>query len=170
MAAAQAGNTEAYRTLLSEVSHYVYLYLQRKMAGRPEVEDVVQESLLTVHRVRHTFDPERGDFKPWLHSIVESRLIDFWRKQKRKESNEVTTSDDLSDWIQAPQEISRLSLEELHKVINQIKPTQREIFIAVKIEGLTIREVANKFNMTEAAIKVTVHRAYKRILETMNGI
>lgn len=167
MAAAQKGDKAAYKQLLQEVTQYTHGYLSKKMAGRSEVEDVVQEALLTVHRARHTFDPKRGAFRSWLHAIVESRLMDFWRKQKRKEAHETTSEDELSVLIEAPKEISQLDVDEFKVALEELSKNQQDILLALKLEGLTIKEAAERFGMTESTVKVTAHRGYKKLKEAL---
>src|SRR5690348_7332659 len=81
MARAQAGDRSAYDRLLRAIQPYI-----RAIAGaqhRPDrVEDVVQEVLLTVHRMRHTYDPARP-FRPWLAAIARRRSIDALRRRYR---------------------------------------------------------------------------------------
>ena len=48
-----------------------------------DVEDVVQDVLMTVHAVRHTYDPKRP-FGPWLVAIAHGRIIDQLRRQTRR--------------------------------------------------------------------------------------
>src|SRR5215510_14890859 len=78
MACAHAGNREAYRRLLEEITPYVRSLAARRIPNRADVEDVVQDVLLTVHAVRHTYDPLRP-FGPWLVAIANRRIVDGLR-------------------------------------------------------------------------------------------
>jgi RNA polymerase sigma-70 factor (ECF subfamily) len=90
MKAAQDGDSEAYRELLDAVRPMVLGYVRRRLFSDQEAEDVTQETLLTVHRVRHTYEPDRP-FEPWLFTIARSRLIDHLRSVKRMSAVEVLT-------------------------------------------------------------------------------
>jgi hypothetical protein len=65
MARAQAGEREAYRRLLEDVTPFIRALAARRLHDASEVEDAVQDVLLTVHTIRHTYDPARP-FAPWL--------------------------------------------------------------------------------------------------------
>lgn len=72
MARAQAGDGEAYRLLLDSVAADLRGFFRRRVRETQEVEDHVQETLLTLHRARHTYDPSRA-FEPWLYAIARNR-------------------------------------------------------------------------------------------------
>src|SRR5712691_824655 len=59
MAQAQAGEREAYRRLLEDITPFVRALASRRLRDASEVEDAVQDVLLTVHLIRHTYDPAR---------------------------------------------------------------------------------------------------------------
>src|SRR5260221_14627008 len=82
MARAQAGAREAYRRLLEAVTPYLRSIAARHFQNSGDIEDVVQEVLLTVHAVRHTYDPARP-FGPWLVAIANRRALDGLRRQGR---------------------------------------------------------------------------------------
>ena len=66
MVAGQDGHGGAYRRLLGELSEWLHRYFSRRLPPS-DVDDAVQETLLAVHRRRHTYDP-RQPFRPWLAS------------------------------------------------------------------------------------------------------
>ena len=74
MRAAQAGDARAYEQLLRAIAPFLRSLARRYCRDPDRREDVVQEVLLTVHRVRHTWDPGRP-FSPWLAAIAARRAI-----------------------------------------------------------------------------------------------
>lgn len=93
MAAAQDGDRAAYRRLLENITPYI-----RSLAGRcfnqpADVEDAVQDVLLTIHLVRHAYDPNRP-FGPWLVAIANRRIIDRLRRDTRHRAREVALAAD----------------------------------------------------------------------------
>ena len=75
LAAAQAGDAIAYDALLRLLAEAARVFVGRRIAWADWGEDVVQDILLTVHRVRQTYDPARP-FGPWFYAIASARLID----------------------------------------------------------------------------------------------
>jgi RNA polymerase sigma-70 factor (ECF subfamily) len=89
MKSAQAGDKPAYAELLQ-----LALPIIKRVAGSQryrglEIDDIVQDVLLSLHSVRHTYDPNRA-FIPWLASIVHHRAIDAARRRNRIAKNETS--------------------------------------------------------------------------------
>jgi RNA polymerase sigma-70 factor, ECF subfamily len=83
MARAQDGDRQAYRTLLQDLAPYLRSIAGRCFKQSSDVEDAVQDVLLTIHVVRHAYDPSRP-FGPWLKAIANRRIIDRLRHAKRR--------------------------------------------------------------------------------------
>src|SRR5258707_9682050 len=82
MARAQDGDREAYRRLLEDVTPYLRSIAARHFQNSGDIEDVVQEVLLTVHAVRHTYNPARP-FGPCLLAISNRPGLYRLRRQGR---------------------------------------------------------------------------------------
>lgn len=89
MEAAQKGDKGAYEDLLSDLLPVLRSYVRRKWRNAADVEDVVQDILLSIHGVRQTYDPRRP-FMPWLMTIAKRRLIDAARKVSARSKHETT--------------------------------------------------------------------------------
>lgn len=162
MAQAQKGNSEMYNLLLTEISTYLQSYLMYKLRNAELVQDILQESLLSVHKSRHTYD-SNYPFKPWLFKIVQSRLIDFYRKQGRQVDLQDLSEDGQLENISAEADISHLEVKEFNKALASLSDDQRSILCAIKLEGKSIKEVSQLMSLSEPAVKVTAHRAYKQL-------
>ena len=90
MSRAQAGNSVAYKQMLEDVTPYLRALAARRLPAQADVEDVVQDILLTVHSIRATYDPARP-FGPWLKAIATRRIIDRLRSQYRRNERERET-------------------------------------------------------------------------------
>lgn len=166
MALAQDGDADSYRLLLSEVASYLRPIIRSRVSDSSYHEDIIQDILMTIHRARHTFNPERS-FKPWLYAITESRIIDHLRKGRGKNEissdfiEEISESDDLPN--------SSLVLRDFRELVKTLPQKQQEIFLMLKLEGLSIKQVSKKLSMKESAVKVAAHRAYKKIFGFLKG-
>src|SRR5258708_1119219 len=87
MARAREGDRTAYQRLLQEITPYLRSLAARRHRDRSDVEDAVQDVLLTVHSIRQTYDPARP-FAPWLVAIANRRFIDRLRRQGRTRDRE----------------------------------------------------------------------------------
>ncbi len=160
---AQDGDQAAYESFLLETSGLLRAFLARRMnSARDRVEDVLQETLLTVHRARHSFLPGRP-VGPWLYAICEHRMAEFYRRHRRIEAVEKAT--DLPDVIGTDgsesegEGIGALVWEALMK----LPYTQRVIIERLKLHGLSVKEVAMQSGMSESAVKITAFRGYEGI-------
>src|SRR6516165_12381243 len=92
MKAAQAGDGRSYTRLLEEITPQLrrIVWSQRSFLQKEDIEDLVQDILLSVHAVRATYDPERP-FIPWLLAITRNRLADAGRRHARGTIYEIQT-------------------------------------------------------------------------------
>ncbi len=158
MRAAQEGDQDSYRRLLELVQPLVTRYVRRRVRSDDATEDIAQDVLLTMHRVRHTYDSSRP-FEPWFYSIVRSRMIDYLRREKRIGTFELKTETlpEVGDDQRAP------DWERFLEVLETLPPAQREAFSLLKLEGLSTAEAAERVGVTVSALKVRAHRAYNAI-------
>lgn len=159
---AQKGDKVAYNSLLQEVSNIIRGYLVNKVGAVADVEDILQEVLLSVHNARHTYDSSRP-FRPWLFSIAKFRLYDYLRKAYRKSDNEVVYQEEMLDFTVSDVTEPDTEHEELYKALADLPEKQRKIVELMKVKGYTAKEVARKLDMSESAVKVSAHRTYKTL-------
>jgi DNA-directed RNA polymerase specialized sigma24 family protein len=90
MQSAQAGDTQAYVLLLAKITPRLRQVIrsQRRFLNADDIEDLVQDVLLSLHAVRATYDPRRP-FTPWLMAITRNRLADGARRYGRRAAHEV---------------------------------------------------------------------------------
>jgi RNA polymerase sigma-70 factor, ECF subfamily len=161
MAAAQRGDRLAYERLLTRVAPLVLAFIRRRAGDAPWCEDVVQESLLAVHRARHTYDSARP-FAPWLYAIVQNRLIDALRVQRRRLLRELDPESVPERGVGARQERDVL-LTDVRRAVAALPDHQRRVIELLKFEDLSVREVAARLGMSETNVKVTAHRGYRAL-------
>lgn len=165
MQAAVAGDRVRYRQLLDALVPLVTAIarscLLRNGRDLSELDDIVQESFLTIHLKRHLWDPSRP-LVPWLRALVANKAIDILR---RKGHRTVLPIEDFENVLPAPTPEPTLSTEDIANLIRTLKGRQREVVEAVALGGLTIAEVAKKFGLAEGSARVTLHRGLKTLAE-----
>lgn len=163
MRAAQNGDGRAYRELLRAITVRVreVIRRQRGFAGFAEVEDLVQDVLLSVHMVRATYDPARP-FTPWLLAIVRNRLVDGARRYGRIARREVIV-DDLDVTFAAPEAndetVDTGEVSALREAVRSLPEGQRQAIELLKLEELSLKEAAAVAGVSVGALKVATHRA-----------
>lgn len=169
MAHAQAGDSVAYRRLLEGISPYLRALAARRHRDPNDVEDAVQDILLTVHAVRHTYDPTRP-FAPWLVAIANRRLIDRLRRQGRQRTRESPLAAEHETFPADPANIvgKVMDRRELSDAIETLPAGQRRAIEMLKLEEMSLKEAAAATGMSITALKVATHRALKSLRKVLS--
>jgi RNA polymerase sigma-70 factor (ECF subfamily) len=163
MAAAQDGDGQAYERLLRACAPFVRALARRSIADADRIEDVVQETLLTMHRVRQTYDPRRP-FQPWLAAIASRRTIDALRRRGRIGAHETADErayETFADPAANKQLDAHAASEEARALLDALSPAQRQALELVKVQELSLAEASAASGQSVGALKVNVHRALK---------
>lgn len=163
---AQDGDKLAYERFLEQIARILRAYLRKRLRDIDQVEDVVQDTLMSVHRVRQTYQPGKP-VGPWLYAICESRRIDFLRKVQRIQSREVPWEDEFIDlWASSDEDAPDNADERITAVqaaLANLPEKQKRIIYLLKIEELSVKEVAARIGISESSVKVTAFRGYEAI-------
>lgn len=155
------GDQAAYHRFLTELGSLLRGFVQRQLARLNrtdhDVDDIVQEALLAVHGRRHTYDRE-VPVTAWAHAIARYKLIDFLRSTEYRAQN--LPLDEAEELIGEDGTRTQIVFD-VRRVISSLPDRLRTSTELTKIEGLTAAEAAARTGMSEAAIKVNVHRALK---------
>jgi RNA polymerase sigma-70 factor (ECF subfamily) len=164
MVLAQDGDRRAYRALLEAVTPHVRTMARRCFREQSDVEDVVQDVLLTVHAIRHTYDPRRP-FGPWLVAIANRRIIDRLRRDARRKVRDIALLAD-QEACSAEMQVSdgtRHDVDLLAQAIKALPPEQRQAITLLKLREMPLKQAAAASGRTIAAMKVATHRAIKNL-------
>jgi RNA polymerase sigma-70 factor (ECF subfamily) len=162
MARAQTGDRPAYADLLVLLTSAARRYVRGKAGGAPWADDAVQETLLSVHRARHTYDTSRP-FAPWFYAIAQRRLIDVVRRERRTSAREIGGDDLPAAAAPGPADDPEIDAAAIHAAMRALTPRQREIVSALKLEDQSVKDISARLGMSESAVKVTAHRGYKAL-------
>ncbi|MCY1277453.1 RNA polymerase sigma factor, sigma-70 family [compost metagenome] len=164
MACAQGGDREAYRRLLEDITPYLRALAARHVRNRDDIEDTVQDVLLTVHAVRHTYDPARP-FGPWLVAIANRRIVDGLRRKGRIQSHETVPDDGLETFSPPASNLQEEAVDAraVLDAVDQLPAGQREAVRMLKLEEMSLKEAAAASGTSVAALKVATHRALKTL-------
>lgn len=161
MLASLDGDAASHRALLEALSRRLRAYYKRKLAGTgrsaSEAEDLVQEAVLAIHIKRHTYDAS-DLLTPWVHAIARHKLIDFLRRTRTSLADvpldEAMASDD---------HVGAESSYDVGRLLRRLPPNVKCSMEAVKLDGLSIAEAAQRCGLSESGIKVNIHRGLKTL-------
>ena len=162
MAGAQRGDGTAYRRLLEDIAPYLRSLAAKRHREVSDIEDTVQDILLTVHAIRHTYDPNRP-FGPWLVTIANRRIIDRLRRQARSRKTVLDSGYETFSAPQANFQETELEGHTLQRAVERLPPGQRRAIQLLKLEEMSLKEAASLSGMSVAALKVATHRALKNL-------
>lgn len=172
MAAAQGGDRRAYEKLLADSVALVRSAARRQGVAFEQLDDVVQETLLTVHRVRHTYDPSRS-YDAWLTAIANRRAIDALRSHGRRDRRELHDEVALDNHPAAEDASAAAESEQrargLHDAIAKLPPGQREAIEHLGLRERSLSEAAELTGRNPGALKVNLHRALKALHGRFHG-
>lgn len=166
MAAALGGDRGAYERLLKEIVPLLRALARRHCGNPADVEEMVQDTLLAMHRVRHTYDPARP-FTPWLAAIALRRGIDGLRRRSRRARHETAAAPEIYETFADPAANDELesvrAADEIVELLQRLPARQRAALEAVKLQQLSLAEAASASGQSVGALKVNVHRALKAL-------
>ena len=174
MAAAQAGDAGAYESLLISLLPVLRSFVRRRGVDGNEVEDVVQEVLLLIHRARHTWRPDRP-FDPWMWAIARNASTDALRRQGRDRSRRHETPENFEETLvstglaeaetaDAEQLLAAQQLDpRLAEALAALPAAQREAVELLYVKELSVADAAARAGVTATALKVRAHRGSRAL-------
>jgi len=154
----QQADATAVPILVGELSPRLYRFFGSQMGSRTDADDMLQDLWLRIHRARHTYRPGEPVL-PWVYAIARCVRTDSYRKRHRIASREtaVAVLPELSEHRSAS---SPLAFEDL---VAPLSERQRTVLTMLKVNGMSLEEVAHATASTIGAVKQEAHRAYKRL-------
>ncbi len=169
LAKGQEGDKSSYQLFLKECAVELKPYLISKLRGSEHVDDVLQEILISLHRARHTYLPERK-LSPWLYAIAQNRVSDFYRKFRRIEKKEIPFIEEDFDRYFSPQDEASPLDERVLQALGELPHPQRQIIEMLKLEERSIKEISDKLGMSEGAVKVSASRGYQSMRSALGVV
>jgi RNA polymerase sigma-70 factor, ECF subfamily len=165
-----SGEKHLFHDLIRPCERSIYFLLFSLLKNEADAEDVAQETVIKVYQ---NLDKFRGDsqFRTWVLSIARNEGLGRLRKiaNRREDSLDADTDDQTGDYTPAIltswREIPVEALEQkelgnlLRKAIEGLPEIYRNVVLLRDIEEMDIRETAAVLHISEASVKVRLHRA-----------
>ena len=152
------GDASAHGELLTLMSRYLRGYFGRRLgAATADTEDLVQDTLLTIHLKRETYDPAQP-FTPWAYMLARYKLLDHFRKDRART---MVPLEDAGVLLAVENTEEGAVRRDLGKLLSALPARQSQLLRDVKITGLSMEEAAAKSGMSVSAVKVSIHRGLK---------
>jgi RNA polymerase sigma-70 factor, ECF subfamily len=161
----QQADPEAPRVLIVGLSPALLRFFRSQPAIREQADDLLQETWMRIHRVRHTYRPGEPVL-PWVYAIARRTGIDGYRRTRR-----ITSHESAMDVLpELPLHVeTRNTLPEFDTLVALLPEAQREVVTMMKVGGLSLEEVARATSSTVGAVKQKAHRAYERLRKLLHA-
>jgi RNA polymerase sigma-70 factor (ECF subfamily) len=155
----QQADPDAPATLVAALSPALLRFFKSQVATREQADDLLQQTWLRIHRVRHTYRPGEPVL-PWIYAIARRVRVDGYRRTRRIRLHEIAM-----DVLPEPPERAEARNPGLtfDTLVAALPEAQREVVTMLKVGGLTLEEVARATSSTVGAVKQRAHRAYERL-------
>jgi RNA polymerase sigma-70 factor, ECF subfamily len=168
MARYQEGDFGAATALIDHISPQLHRFFAAQFASRPDADDLLQETWLRIHKVRHTYRPGEPVL-PWFYAIARHVRVDHYRRAVRNRAREHRL-EEVSNRAAAIRSESGRDDESLESLLAPLPESQREVIEMLKVAGMSLEEVARATSTSVGSVKQKVHRAYKKLREKMSAV
>jgi RNA polymerase sigma-70 factor (ECF subfamily) len=159
----QQGDLGAASELVARVSPALHRFFMVQFVSRRYADDLLQETWLRIHQVRHTYRP--GDpVLPWLFAIARHIRVDQYRKARRVEVREQQV-----ERLPEPATLDRASGVDINALLASLPESQREVVVMLKVSGMSLEEVARATSSSVGSVKQKAHRAYDKLRELLTS-
>jgi RNA polymerase sigma-70 factor (ECF subfamily) len=162
----QSGRFEAFDEIYQSVAPALRRYLLSQARDAAKADDLVQETLLQLHRARHTYDPALP-LMPWAMAIARH----VWLMDRRTRSRRPWAPDDVTEMeLPVRAEASALADQlEVRRALGQVAPARRDAVIQHHLLGFSFREIAEKAGIAETAAKLRSSRGVAQLRALLKG-
>jgi RNA polymerase sigma-70 factor (ECF subfamily) len=168
------GDGAAFAEIHAGLHSRIRLFLIRLVRAPSIADELVQETFLRVHRSRGTFMPGAA-VVPWVYAIARNAWLNYATSANLKAHHDAEWAANLDArrLVTGPEAdseqivIARETARQVERVLGELPPQQREAFILLRYEGLSLQEAAQITGSTEAAVKLRAFRAYARLRDAL---
>ncbi len=161
----RAGDPSAFEALYDRHHRSVFTFLLRSLGDRRAAEEVLQETFLRVFTHRESYQPT-ATFKTWLFTIARNLVIDQLRGRGAAPELEAAEGlETVADPAATPlEQLEGAELgEKLEAALVRLSPAYREVLLLSRFAELNHQQIAEITGLSPSAVRVTLHRALRRL-------
>jgi RNA polymerase sigma-70 factor (ECF subfamily) len=167
MALYQQGDFTAAAALIDRISPQLHRFFAVQPGSRPHADDLLQETWLRIHRVRHTYRLGEPAL-PWFYAIARHVRVDHYRRSMRATAGEREL--EIQSGTVAADQDEQERAHRFEALLAPLSESQREVVAMLKVAGMSLEEVARATSSTVGAVKQKAHRAYEKLRKSMSAI
>ncbi|MFO0763076.1 MAG: RNA polymerase sigma factor [Byssovorax sp.] len=169
-----AGDDRSFATLHQALHPRLLAFLTRMSGSSALAEDLVQETFLRVHRARGTF-AAGGAVLPWVYAIARNAYLDQARAAKLRKTERLPSDPgaepvDPGGASAESAAIAAQAARVVNNVLGRLPPQQRDAFVLIRYEGLSVQDAAAVLGATPTAVKLRAFRAYEALRAALDDL
>lgn len=159
----QQGNRQSANEFVGLLHPVLYRYFLAQTGNPAQAEDLMQECWVRIHRGRSSYRPGEPVL-PWAFAIARHTKIDEYRKDSARAHREATVAGP-GEPVTDPRRGIELGLEvsTILARLHELPDGQREVFMMLKVQGMSVDEVATAVGSSRSAVKQKAYRAYETL-------
>lgn len=165
---AQRGDNEAFAQLYESHFNKIFRYVVMKIGNQMEAEDMTQQVFVRAYESIGSYRSKGIPFSAWLFRIAHNQMVDYVRKQSKKQTVSLDESLPIMDKTDLEHDIeTKIEMEKVVLASKQLTKAQQEVINLRFAGGLSIAEVAKTMRKSEGAIKALQHSAILSLRKTL---
>ena len=163
---------DAFGELYDLYVEKIYRFVFFKISDRAETEDVVSEIFLKTWN--YLINKEKGEvdsFSGFVYQVARNAVIDWYRERKKRStylSPEPVEDMEVADEAASSVMETKQDVDRTFAVMKKMKHEYQEILMLRFVEELSIKEIAAISGKGQTAVRVTLHRAVKKMKELLD--
>ncbi len=158
-----ANNAIAQQWLIKNFGAYVKSIVIRYLKNEEQQEEAMNDVFLKVFNNLNKYDANQV-FKAWLRTITVNTSLDYYRKEKENYTKSVEDLQYNEQPVSLDESaMSKLSAQEILRVIQMLPPGYKMVFNLYAIDGFTHAEIASKLGIKEGTSKSNLQDARKKL-------
>lgn len=174
MLAYQQGHESAFAALLARHQKSLYNYLLRSLRNPELAEEAFQDIFLKLVRTRGAYRVS-AKFTTWLYTMARNHCIDLARRGRfrqhlsiEKSLEDENTRATFEAFLASPESVDDTSSAHelqghLQKILKELNPDQREVFLLREFQGLALDEIARVTDVSVNTVKSRMRYALEAI-------
>ena len=167
---ARQGEQEAFAQLYENHFDKIFRYVVLKIRNQAEAEDMTQQVFIKAYESIGSYQSQGVPFTAWLFRIAHNQMVDYVRKQSKRQTVPLDESLQIMDDCDVEHEVeTKIEMEKVDLATAKLTKAQREVISLRFAGGLSITEAAKTMRKSEGAIKALQHSAILALRKTLVG-
>jgi len=170
----RAGEQGAFDSVVSEYTGPAYATAVKVLSDAALAEEAVQDAFVRIWQRAGQFDPERGNERTWILSVVRNQAIDALRKRARTPERSIEATPavyalrDPDDTWQIV--LAGLTGDRIRQALEELPPEQRDVLMQAYFKGKRPVEISRESGLPEGTIRSRLRLGLLKLRETLGPV